>query len=1025
MTVETPQQRWARIKAILAEVLEQGAENRAVVVNKYCADDAPLRAEIERLLALNDSETISLEQAPFISNLEERRAARLVSGETIGTWTLERELGQGGMGSVWLAQRTDASFHQMAAIKVVRGIASATLLTRLRIERQALAALSHPNIAHLIDGGETTAGVPYIAMEYIDGLPVDVWCQSRQLDLRSRLQLMMQLVRAVAYAHEHLLVHRDIKPSNVLVTSDGQVKLLDFGVVKLLAPDGDTRAATEFSERALTPEYASPEQVQGKPITVAADVYGLGATLYRVLTGVTPFGDVKRDPFALLKAVVEQPPTRASVTVRQNESESPVHEHAQSQALRGDIDTILMKALAKNPGERYPTALDLGRDLQAHLDGYPIAARPPTWHYVTRKFVARNRLASAALAGALLSLVVGLGAALHQASRATAQRNLAQREEARATAALDVAQQERARSAAALAAEQRERGAALAATAQAELQRSAALASAASALMAQRHAEAQRLLAASRFSEVRALANRVVSEYADDLLGTYGTTQTRLKIINDSVRFLDRLRKDANGDPGLLSELSRGYRKLAFALSGDASVRDHPRAAIQLALARQLRGQVVAARGLTKLDLAEMALLDEAEGDLARQQYQFAKAAPLLQRARSGFSRLRDWKFDDPWDRVGQARAALHAAFALIEPGTTGQTSGGALDLLDEAQAALDEILLSAPADPVARFHLSDVHLVRGLLLRQTGKFDAAEVQYDHSERLAGELANQYPNNAIYVQMWSRVLGDRKTIRISQGREQAGFADGIKRAELASMVRSREPGNPQAVLSDLVAWSGLCSDYLRLDKGIAVSQLPCQHALEGARAMLAMRQVDPFAAPAYQAMIVAGLAGIQVALQSGGDTTAVNASLRLQRDGLTGLTKLTPAVSEDPLRTAYLVNTRIAVGHGLEIAGRHADATRAHEESLALIEAISRVKIEEVYTPSLLMFIHRRMAHNFLLQSRKPDTPAAEQASLLAQSLISAQKYIEVAAAARASGRLSELFAGYLPEMQRFARGNR
>ncbi len=1025
MTAESPQQHWARVKAILAEVLDQPTGRRPEAVRQMCGHDNLLHAEVERLLALNDAQTVSLEQAPFISTIAEHRATGLVPGDAIGAWTLERELGQGGMGSVWLAHRTDSSFSQMAAIKVVRGIASSTLLTRLRSERQALAALNHANIAHLIDGGETAAGIPFIVMEYIDGLPIDVWCQSRRLDVRARLQLILQLVRAVAHAHEHLLVHRDIKPSNVLITPGGEVKLLDFGIVKLLAKDGDTTAATEFSERAMTPEYASPEQVQGNPITVAADVYGLGATLYRVLTGVAPFGEINRDPYALLKAVVEQPPTRASVTVRLHESQGALPETVQSHVLRGDIDTILMKALAKHPGERYPTVLDLGRDLQAHIDGYPIAARRPSWHYITRKFVARNQLASAALVGALLSVVAGLGAALHQASQATAQRDVALREEARATAALALAQEERVRTAAALKSEQRERASAVAATAQTELQRRAALDSAASALLAQRHADAQRLLAASRFSDVRALANRVVSEYADDLLGTYGTTETRLKIIDDSVRFLDRLRKDANTDPELLSELSRGYRKLAFALSGDASIRDYPRATAQLSLARQLRGQVVAMRGLTTPDRAELALLDEAEGDLARQQYQFAKAGSLLQRARSGFAGLRDWKFNDPWDRVGQARTAMHAAHALIEPGTTVQTGASAFDLLNEAQASLDQIMLNTAADPVARFHLSNVHLVRALLLRQTGRFDAAEMQYDHSERLAGELVNQYPNNAIFVQLWSRVLGDRKTIRISQGREMAGFADGIKRAELASMARSREPENPQAVLSDLVAWSTLCSDYMRLDKGIAVAQMPCQKALDGARRMLAMRQTDPFGAPAYQAMIVAGLAGIQLALNTDADARAVNTSLQLQADGLADLTRLTPPVSDDPLRTAYLVNTRIAVGHGLELAGRHAEATRIHTESLALIEAIGRVKIDQAYTPSLFMFTHRRMAHNFLSQANQSGTPITERDSLLAQSVVAAQKYLEVADAARARGRLNGLFAGYLPEMQRLAAESR
>jgi|GEM_PF-1988357 len=1024
MSLDAERVRWQQVKGILGKLLELPPADRAAALPDLCRDDLGLHDEVSNLLALHGTETMSIEHAPFISNLVQQRGAALSAGASIGAWTLERELGEGGMGSVWLARRSNATFHQFAAIKVIRGIASATLLARLRSERQALAALNHRNIAHLIDGGETPDGAPYIVMEYIDGQPIDEWCRSRRLDARACLQLMMQLVDAVAHAHEHLLVHRDIKPSNVLVTAEGQVKLLDFGVSKLLAPEGDSLAATEFGDRALTPEYASPEQVQGGSITVATDVYGLGATLYRMLTGSSPFGGVERDAYALLKAVVEEAPTRVSLTMRQNDTRAANVPRENWHALIGDVDTILAKALAKDPADRYGTVDALGRDIQAHLNGYPIAAQPPTWRYVAWKFIRRHRLASAATATAALSLVVGLITALHQANVANIQRDLARSEQERATAALKIAEQERTRATRALVNEQLERNAAVAATAQAELQRGAAQASAVAATSAQRNAEAQRLLAASRFSDVRALANRVVSEYADDLLGTFGTSETRLKIVDDSVRFLDRLRVDASRDPGLLSELSRGYRKLAFALSGDASLRDYPRAEQQLALARQLREEVMKARGRTPSDIAEMALIDEASGDLARQQYRFAVARTMLDRARSAFAELKGWKFADPWDRVGPARASLHAADALVEPGTTQANSGTAMNLLEEAQDALEAILSNTPKDAVARFHLSAVHMARAMLLRQTGNFESANVQFDHAERLAGDLVNQFPNNAIYVQQWSRVLGDRKTLRISMGREEAGFADGIKRAELASVVRAREPANPLAVLNDLVAWSALCSDYLRLDKDVALARVPCQHAVEGARAMLAMRQVDPFAAPAYQALMVAGLANVQSALRVGGDQAAIDAALAMQATGLAGLTRLTPPVSEDPLRTAYLVNTRIALAHGLELAGQHEEATRVHMENLSLIAAIRQAKIDEIATPSLTMFTRRRMAHNFLAHALRGEVKDSEAARLRDQSIDSAKKYIATANEAEARGRLSALFASYVPEMNAMIRAH-
>ena len=1027
---------WQRVKAMLAQALEQPDATRDAWLRQAAGVDLALLNEVKRLLALHNDETLSINHAPLIAELLESGARRLAAGDRMGAWTLERPLGEGGMGSVWLAHRTEESFVQLAAVKVIRGVASDILLARLRSERRALAALNHPNIAHLIDGGETAAGVPYIVMEYVDGQPIDGWCDTRKPDARDCLSLMMQLVGAVAHAHEHLLVHRDIKPSNVLVTAEGKVKLLDFGVAKLLANDGETRALTERDDRVLTPQYASPEQVQGKAITVATDVYGLGATLFRMLTGVAPFGDVARDPFALLKAIVENVPTRTSAVLRNvgvNDSTRSTVKMGAA-ALTGDIDTIVMKALAKLPAERYATALDLGRDIEAYLGGYPIAARRPTWIYVARKFVARNRLASAALVAAVVSLFAGLGSALWQAERATVQRDIAQREEARAIAALAVAQTERQSTAEALALAERERATAVAATGQAQSERAAAQASAAQATIAQQLAEAQRLLAAKRFSEVRALANRVVREYADDLLGTYGTTETRLKIINDSVGFLDRLRTDARGDAELLGELSRGYRKLAFALSGDASMQDFPRASAQLGLARQLRQQVIQARGSTREDKAELALIDGAEGELARQQYRFAEAGAKLASARLAFAGLPGWSSDDPWDRMGPARAALFGAWAVIEPGASKHDSVKASALLDEAQNAIERILgvnaESTTVAPITRFHLSLVHYARALMRRQLGDLGAADVDYDRAEQAIANLVNQHPNNAIYVQHWSSVLGARKMVRMANGQDAAGFADGLKRAELATLARAREPGNPLAILGDVVAWSQLCSDYQRLEKNNEQAHAACQHAMEGARAMLAVRQVDPFAGAAYQAMMVAGVGGIQAALKSAASDqplnaaasvplTAIGSALQAQREGLTGLTRLTPAITDDPLRSAYLANSRLAVAHGLELAGRHAEATRVLEENLNLIDAVHKANVAQPFTPGLKMFTLRRMAHNFLAESRSADTFAENRLASIERSQSAAKRYLEVAAEARSRNQLSAMFAKYVGEMER------
>ena len=334
-------------------------------------------------------------------------------GDVIGPYRLERELGSGGMGVVWLATRTDGLVQRPVALKLPHGAwRRAGLAERMAREREILASLTHPNIAHLYDAGVTAAGQPWLAIEYVEGTRVDAYCRERRLAAQPRLELFAQAAEAVAYAHGKLVIHRDLKPANILVTADGQVRLLDFGIAKLLE-DGEARETrfTELSGRALTPDYASPEQILGEPLTLASDVYSLGVILYELLCDRRPY-QLQRDSRGALEDAILQadPPLPSDVAEAQRRP-----------ALRGDLDTVVLKALKKKPAERYPTVHALLDDIERHLASRPVLARPDSRWYRTRKFVARNKLAVGAAAAIALALVVGAVIAIWQARVALAQ----------------------------------------------------------------------------------------------------------------------------------------------------------------------------------------------------------------------------------------------------------------------------------------------------------------------------------------------------------------------------------------------------------------------------------------------------------------------------------------------------------------------------------------------------------------------------------------------------------------------------
>lgn len=412
-------ERWRRASPHLDHLLELRPAERSLYLQQVLADDAALAADLGELLA----EDQRLRQEGFLEHdAQELLAEPTLAGQTFGAYVLERPLGAGGMGSVWLARRSDGNFEGLAAVKLLSAaLLGAAGASRFRREATILARLQHPHIAQLLDAGVSPAGQPFLVLEYVDGESIDRWCDDRSLDLTARLRLFLDVLAAVAHAHSNLVVHADLKPSNVLVSRQGQVKLLDFGIAKLLegeARDGNPSALTLVAGRAFTPACAAPEQVSGENITTATDVYGLGALLYLLLVGRYPTESAGATPAELLRAVLEtvpalpsdavdtQPgPAGAGPVLAARRATSP---ERLRRALRGDLDTIVAKTLKKRPGERYGSVAALGEDLRRYLAREPILARPDSWAYKAGKFArrhARSLAAAAALAVALAAVV--------------------------------------------------------------------------------------------------------------------------------------------------------------------------------------------------------------------------------------------------------------------------------------------------------------------------------------------------------------------------------------------------------------------------------------------------------------------------------------------------------------------------------------------------------------------------------------------------------------------------------------------
>jgi serine/threonine protein kinase len=419
---------WQRVKQVVGEAMTLDAVERESFLDRVCQGDSELHNEVRSLLSSHDQAGTEFMNQPAVDLQDDgANGAPELASSRIGPYRIVQEIGRGGMGEVYRAVRDDGQYTKEVAIKLVQG-GSGALLERFRHERQILASLDHFNIARLLDGGTTDGGVPYLVMELVDGTRIDDYCEQKSISLHGRLRLFLQVCDAVQFAHQRLIIHRDLKPGNILVTCEGVPKLLDFGIAKMLDVESsiDQAESTRTLFRLLTPQYASPEQVRGEPITTASDVYSLGVVLYELLTGKSPYPATSSAPHEAARAACEFEPLKPSTVVRSGkdlekgaavdtDAAMSIAPEKVGKQLKGDLDNIVLKALRKEPQRRYVSVEQFAEDIRRNLGNLPIIARKDTARYRASKFVTRHRAGVAAAAAMALILIAGLAITVRQA----------------------------------------------------------------------------------------------------------------------------------------------------------------------------------------------------------------------------------------------------------------------------------------------------------------------------------------------------------------------------------------------------------------------------------------------------------------------------------------------------------------------------------------------------------------------------------------------------------------------------------
>ena len=802
-------ERWHEIKDKLDAVLSLAPEQRAAYLDQASAADPELRRELESLLASHEQAGTGFSERPRFSSRRRSECAERPRSRPsrpddrsarLGTYEIVEQIGVGGMGEVYRAIRADDQYHKQVAIKLVRASQNSDfVIRRFKNERQILAGLDHPNIARMLDGGTMEEGIPYFVMELIEGQPITEYCDSRNLPIVERLKLFTSVCSAVQYAHQRLIVHRDIKPSNILVTQEGMPKLLDFGIAKIVDTDSGTGPATLTIFRALTPGYASPEQVKGEPITTVSDVYALGVVLYEMLTGQHPYSAPGSTPHQIARAVCEvdpekpsmvvrqnrrlafsgcgQPPPRSATTVRLDENSAD----RLSKRLSGDLDNIALMALRKEPERRYASVDKFAEDLRRHLANLPVFARKDTAGYRISKFVARHKAGVAATAAAIIILIVGIVATLREAQIAREQASVARSQRARAEA---------------------------------------------------------------RFNDVRKLANSLMFEIHDSIRDLPGSTPARKLLVTRALEYLDSLSREASADVSLQRELASAYERVGdvqgyFYRSnlGDTAgaLQSYQKAvAIRQALAKSapndLGVQSDLADSYAKIASVEVTIGETQKSvDKYRQaqaiRESLARAEPLSEDAR--------FKLANTHDAIGDALADFpdwKGALEEYKEGLVGFVSlstlnpkdvsyrrmialtktkvgfvfentdriADALKQYQEALAILKALVLEDPSNALLQHNLAFTHLDIGDILTKLREYGHARKEFLEAVSIDELLSRADPADmrvSRNLVMTFAHMGDNE---MKAGRSEAALQDYRKALALGEKRTAADPGDGEA-----------------------------------------------------------------------------------------------------------------------------------------------------------------------------------------------------------------------------------
>ncbi len=701
-----------RLQDILAGAMARPAQERAAFLDGACGDNADLRAEAGSLLDHQSMAGAFLETPAYSlidGDFGDPHAGELQPGDALGDCRVISLLGEGGMGEVYLAD--DLKLERRVAVKLLkRRLDDGSLARRFRHERRVLAVLTHPNIARLYDGGTTPEGRSYLVMEYVDGERLDRFCERQGLGVTERLALFRKVCAAVAYAHQNLVVHRDLKPANIRVTPEGEPKLLDFGIAKLLDPEGVTAGQADVTltlSAAMTPEYASPEQIKGETITTASDVYSLGVILYELLTGQRPYQLKSRRPDELARAICEEEPLRPSTMVGRTVPTGPtatvppgkvaaVREPAagRRRRLAGDLDNIVAKALRKEPARRYASVAALSDDLRRHCEGLPVSARKDTLSYRTGKFVRRNKVGVAAGALVILALVAGLVVTTLEARRAD-----------------------------------------------------------------------------RRFEEVRRLAHSILFEVEPQLANLPGSIPVRGTLVNKALEYLDSLSREAGNRRDLRRELAAAYEKVG-AVQGEPNqpnLGDYKGALTSYLKASDLR-RVLAVDSRDLQAQHELASCKEHIGVVQFWSNQTAAAEQSLRAALTLRRRLVAAQPRSVEFRRGLASVLVRLGDI---PGWNGQ-SAAALSFYRQAFPILQALAQERPQDTEVSLDLARCLENTADAQKYSGDAAGATKSLTSAEEIVTPLARREPNNSkVQTSLWYILYSETMGLLARKATDQA------------------------------------------------------------------------------------------------------------------------------------------------------------------------------------------------------------------------------------------------------------